>query len=245
MNLRFCKNCKQIKEEFKIHKRKTLVYSDWCLDCEIDYKKQRHSERNKIYRTNNKEAKNDSNNKWRQNNNEKFNKNQREYRKNNKNKLNLQRKERNKNDILYHIKTCLRSRLNGGYKSSKIKKTKGISNSIDDRVFNHLINYLNKPCECCNKIVINDLPERNYNIDHIIPLGTGKTEIEMLSLNCCNNLRLICSTCNLKKAKHDKILIKKIRSAEKLLKEVAKLENCEIKRDFGEKWLTNKLRMVE
>lgn len=210
-----CNNCKKKlpNELFRKHKKHSTCYN-WCVKCEILYKKQRHREINKKYRENNKENKNNSNNKWRNKNKEKFLKNQRDYRHKNRIKIYNHKKYREETDFIYRTKILLRTNLNVHLKRCLINKQYSLE--LDEQTFNHLKSFFNKPCEICKNLIITETP-KNYHIDHIIPLGIATNFEDLMKLNWYQNLRLLCITCNLKKSSKDKKLIKNLRKAEKIL----------------------------
>jgi len=118
------------------------------------------------------------------------------YAKDNKSDINKKRGIRHNTDILYRLKTSMRSRLNSFLKTKQIKKhnkTFDIVGCTPESLKEHL-----------EKQFINGMSWDNHglygwHIDHIIPLSSAKTEEEMYKLCHYTNLQPLWAEDNLKK----------------------------------------------
>jgi len=121
------------------------------------------------------------------------------YRKSNRNKINQYHSERKKNDPLYRLTLATRALINSslrrkGYtKKSKTFQILGCS-------YNEFKQYLEKQFEPWmnwdNYGLYNGTENYGWDIDHIIPLKTAKTEEGVLKLCHYSNLQPLCSYYN-------------------------------------------------
>lgn len=79
----------------------------------------------------------------------------------------------------------------GGQKSNR--QTEALLGFTKQALHDHLAPFIGQPCGWCEE-ELKDLGETS--IDHIIPICTAKTELEIISLNQLSNLRLIHKVCN-------------------------------------------------
>lgn len=128
------------------------------------------------------------------------------YREANKNKRNLKEKQKRNKSYLYKLITNIRNRISISFKVNKINKN---SNTIKilgctfQEFKEHIENQFEPWMNWNNYGVYKPGGERTWNIDHIIPVASGKTEGEVIELNHHLNLRPLCSKENLDK--RDKI----------------------------------------
>ena len=116
----------------------------------------------------------------------------------NKDKLRAIYRRRRSNPC-FVLASRLRSVMNSHYRGrslAKSGKTFDLLGYSCNDLESHLNTWLQKPCEVCQKVMI-ELD--TCHIDHIIPLVTAKTESDIVQLNQLSNLRLICAHCNLAK----------------------------------------------
>jgi hypothetical protein len=130
-----------------------------------------------------------------------------EYRKTHKNETNKRDLERRNNDIVYRIRRNSASRIgsifrNNGYsKQSRTHEILGCS-------FDDLIIYLESKFEpWMNWDNYGEgiyEPNKSWDVDHIMPLSSAKSEEELIKLCHYSNLQPLCSyyNRNIKKAKH-------------------------------------------
>lgn len=107
----------------------------------------------------------------------------------------------------------IRRQINKMLKKLTLKKSNKTFNLLGYSKYdlhNHLSQWFNKPCMLCKNIILNE-KERNYEVDHIIPIGSAEIEIDIIKLNQLGNLRLLCKKCNSHKIKEDISWIKKMR----------------------------------
>ena len=124
---------------------------------------------------------------------------QKEYQKNNRKKRNIYLVERRKNDPLFKLTTNIRNLINNSFynmnylKTSKTQEILGCSfedlKIYMESKFEHWMNWSNRG-------IYNGEENFGWDIDHIIPLSSAKTEEELIKLNHYTNLRPLCSKVN-------------------------------------------------
>ena len=159
------------------------------------------------YRNKNKEYFNEYNKEYYLKNSDNIKNSVKEYRKNNREKINENVRLRCKHDNLFSLrksicKSILKSiKLSGYYKSSKTTEILGCN--IED-----LKIYLESKFEDWmtwdNRGLYNGELNYGWDIDHIIPISSAKTEEEIVRLNHYSNLQPLCSKVN-RDIKKDKI----------------------------------------
>ena len=97
---------------------------------------------------------------------------------------NLNKKNKIKNDFLFRLKHNIRNTIYRGLKNKKISTTEVLGCD-----YNFLVEWLKYE----NK-------NKNFEIDHVIPLSLAKNEKEILSLNHYSNLQLLSSNDNKRKS---------------------------------------------
>jgi len=145
--------------------------------------------------------------KYWQNNKEKI-KTRREKNRNNENILrNKKRNERRKVDPLFNLQEKIRTKLNKLFKNNGYKKNKKTIDVIGCS-FKNLKLYIESKFESWmnweNHGLYNGQLYYGWDIDHVIPLCTAKTEEESLKLWYYTNLQPLCSKIN-RDIKKDKI----------------------------------------
>ena len=116
-------------------------------------------------------------------------------------------------DPLYALAKNIRRSINYSLSSKGFRKETNTFKFLgfeSEDLSKHLCNYIGKPCELCKEVVI-DFNTKNFNIDHILPIGAAKTLEDIKNLNQLSNLRLVCTRCNNIKAKKDKEYIKELK----------------------------------
>jgi len=119
------------------------------------------------------------------------------YRLENKNKIVSQVKERYKNDILFKLKSLIRVSINKTFNKTKNHKNtstiKILGCTIEEfklhieSQFEPWMNWENQGSKIVTK------PNQSWDIDHILPLSSAKTEEDIIRLNHYLNLKPICS----------------------------------------------------
>jgi len=171
----------------------------------LEQKEYRENNKEKIqeYRENNKEKIKEINSKYYEENKEKLKITQKEYYQNNKEKIkeykNMYKKNRILIDPLFKLKQNFKSSIyialkrNGYTKKSRSYEILGCS-------FEEFKNYLESKFEPWmtwdNHGLYNGEPNHGWDVDHIIPLSSAKTEEELLKLNHFSNLQPLCSKIN-------------------------------------------------
>jgi hypothetical protein len=136
-------------------------------------------------------------------NKEKIAANKKNYRENNKQKIrtyaNEYRKKRKLTDPLYKLKNSIRRNINNSLKRngfSKNCKTKNILDCSFEFLKNHIEGLWETWMNWDNYGKYNGTERFGWDIDHIIPLATAKTEADIINLNSFSNLRPLCSYIN-------------------------------------------------
>ncbi len=138
-----------------------------------------------------------------QNNKEKIKTNSKEYYENNVEIINKGRykydKNRKANDNLFKLKTNIRCLVyntfnrNGYRKQSKTCEILGCSfEEFKIHIESQFEDWMNWD----NKGLYNSTPNFGWDIDHIIPISTAKTEEDIIRLNHYTNLQPLCSYIN-------------------------------------------------
>lgn len=195
------KNKDLIKEKSKKYKEKN---KDLIKEKSKEYylkNKEKISEKNKSYKSNMSDEKRNEINKKRR---EKYNneKNKKYYDENKDiifQKRKLYRKKRYSEDILYKLKEGLRRTISmclikQGY--TKQSRTHNILGCSYDDFKLYLENQFEDWMSWNNYGLYDGTEKYGWDIDHIIPLSSGKTEEEILKLNHYTNLRPLCSFIN-------------------------------------------------
>jgi hypothetical protein len=159
-------------------------------------------ERQKKWREKNPDYSKKSSKEWKEKNPEKVQDYNKEYNKNNRDKINKNRQKKIKNDNIYKLTENIRASITSSLKNKGYtKKTKTfniLGCSYEDfkihleKQFESWMNWENKGNPKDGKFE----PNKTWDIDHIIPLSSAKTEEELIKLNHYTNLRPLCSYYN-------------------------------------------------
>lgn len=185
--------------------KKDGLYSS-CNFCRKNYQKQfyiknkeKENIRIKKYRDNNVGWYNEYIKEYRKNNKDKI----KEYRQNNKEKLNSNQnkyyKNKRKNDSLFVLSHSIRGLISNSFKyNNHIKNSK--TQQILGCTFEEFKQYIESKFESWmnwdNKGLYNGELNYGWDIDHIIPLSSAKTEDDLMGLNHYTNLQPLCSKIN-------------------------------------------------
>lgn len=188
--LKTCSKCLEQKEIFLFNKAKTGKYGvrGDCKSCQ--------SKDNNLYRIDNK---NSINEKARL----KYDKNYHlEYRKNNTENRRLYINNRLKNDFMFKLTSNLKNLIRTSFKRNNLNKNSKsnmiLGCSIED-FKKHLESNFEPWMTWENYGNWNGTPKElntAWDIDHIIPTSTAKTEDELIKLNHYTNLKPLCSYTN-------------------------------------------------
>lgn len=124
---------------------------------------------------------------------------QKEYRLENKLVRNKKTKERAKKDIIFAITIKIRSMLTKNFNRNgftKKSKTADILGCSFDKFKEHLESKFESWMNWENRGKYNGKFNFGWDIDHIIPLSTAKTEDDIIKLNHYTNLQPLCSKIN-------------------------------------------------
>jgi len=170
--------------------------------------KEKVKEITKKYREENTEKVKEITKKYYEANKEKITKYNKKYRKENKEKINISYNNKIKNDNLFRLKENTSSlifqslKLKGYQKKSRTHEILGCSYEDFkihlEKQFESWMNWENKGNPKDGKFE----PNKTWDIDHIIPLASAKTEEEVMILNHYTNLRPLCSYYNRVVKKH-------------------------------------------
>jgi len=200
-------NCIDCCKMWKIdNKQKEIDYRKINIDI-LREKNKKYRQKNKeeislkckkYYQLNKEEIKEKSRNYYNKNRNIKI-EYQIEYQKNNKDKRNQYLSKRRKNDPLFKLITNIRNLIyNSFYYNGYSKESK--TENILECSFEELKNYLESKFEPWmkwkNRGLYNGEFNYGWDIDHIIPLSSVKTEEELIKLNHYTNLQPLCSKIN-------------------------------------------------
>jgi hypothetical protein len=219
MEKKVCSKCGEEKSmsDFRIRNKKTNNRFNHCIVCEKLYReKYKESKKiyNKEYNLKNKESKKIYNKEYREKNKEKLSeyrvgyriKNKeklseynRQYEKNNKNRRSNFFKSKYKSAPLFKIRILIRSIIYGSIKRGGYKKNTR-SNNILGCSYEEFKVYIESKFESWmswdNFGLYNGDLNYGWDIDHIIPLSSAKTEEDVIRLNHYTNLQPLCSYTN-------------------------------------------------
>jgi ABC-type antimicrobial peptide transport system permease subunit len=194
-----CKNCltKKMKEYREKNKEKFLLY-----DKNRHLKNKDNEEvkkKKKEWYENNK----DKTNKWREKNKEKMINYRKQYYKEHREKMLKQNRDnhykRIKNDNLYKLKHNIKVAIARSFKRNGLKKSSS-TQTILGCSFDFFKSHLEKQFEAWmswnNYGLYNGELNYGWDIDHIIPLSTAKSEEDVVKLNHYTNLQPLCSKIN-------------------------------------------------
>lgn len=209
---RVCDVNKQISEYHKDKSRKDGIRSI-CKECSSNKNKKYYKDnkvklsiKNKEWRVNNHDTIIERNKKWKEDNPEKYKEIQNTYIKKNKRKIqdyrNQYNKKRKKNDPVYNLRCGLSRTISDTLREGDFTK-KSKTCEILGCSFEELKEYLELQFEDWmtwdNKGNPKDgilEPNKSWDIDHIIPTSTAKTEEDIIRLNHYTNLQPLCSYVN-------------------------------------------------
>lgn len=136
---------------------------------------------------------------------------QKEYYLNNKEALNDYKKnwfnEKYNTDYIFKLKQSIRSLIRTSIKKSGFKKNSKSVNILGceiEQLKVHLESMFEEWMNWDNYGKYNGMPNSGWDIDHIIPISSAKTEEEILKLNHYTNLQPLCGYIN-RNIKKDKI----------------------------------------
>ena len=126
----------------------------------------------------------------------------------NKNK-NIYRKNKRQTDELYNLKHCIRALITMSFNEKGLKKLSRTSDILGcsfEQFKQHIESKFESWMNWQNKGLYNGELNYGWDIDHIIPLSSAKTEEDVIKLNHYSNLRPLCSKVN-RDIKRDNFLI--------------------------------------
>lgn len=191
----------KVKEYYEKNKDKIEAYKkEWKKENQPDKKyynknKDTITQKNKEYAEKNKEKVNQYKKEWVEKNKDKV----KASRYKRKEKRNLYIQERKKTDPLFKLtcglrKMILKSFTNCGY--TKKSKTYEILGCTFEEFKTHLESKFEPWMNWDNRGLYNGEPNYGWDIDHVIPLGSDKTEEGVIALNHYTNLQPLCSYIN-------------------------------------------------
>jgi hypothetical protein len=136
---------------------------------------------------------------WRENNSERDKELKKIWYEKNKHKRPKQIKERKKKDPLFKLKSAISTRIRNGIKStgfSKNFKTKEILGCTYEDFKDYLESKWESWMNWDNYGLYNGELNYGWDLDHIIPLNTAKTEEDVIKLNHYINFQPLCSKVN-------------------------------------------------
>lgn len=223
MEIKKCCKCHEEKNIDSFTKQKTSKDGFYCVckDCKKKYddayRKQNKSkislikkshyfnnkkkilDNNRKYTLTNKEPIKSYQKKYRDENKEKHKNYQKKYRERNKKTRNLKEKNRKSIDVLYKLKTHMRTMLSNSFRRkgyTKKSKTFNILGCSHEEFKLYLESKFESWMNWDNRGLYNGQPDYGWDIDHIIPLDTAKSEEDVIRLNHYCNLQPLCSYYN-------------------------------------------------
>ena len=216
-----CTKCNQEKDISNFGNRKNnakkIILNSICREClkiksqkfrekniTNEYDKKRYLEKKEEYKTYQKEYYKKNKEKILFNQKEKYSKDyQKEYYQDNKERIlkmnNENKKLRLKNDILYRLTHNIKCNITRSFKRKSIKKT-SITIKILGCSFEEFKIYIESKFEYWmnweNYGLYNGELNYGWDIDHIIPISSAKTEEDVINLNNFNNFQPLCSKTN-------------------------------------------------
>jgi len=189
-----CTVCNNEKDLISFHKRGN-GYRSQCKKCINELRKDYHKNYRKeksedirhrqiLYRKNNPEKKKESYRKWLENNPNYY----KEYQNN-----------RLRSDILFKISRSIRVRISKSINRQKFKKnnkTKEILGCSFEEFKIYLESKFEPWMNWRNRGLYNGELNHGWDLDHIIPVSTAKTEEEIMELNHYTNFQPLCSKIN-------------------------------------------------
>lgn len=161
--------------------------------------KEKINQSNKANYNKNKERRNLQSKVWRENNPERNKELKKIWYEKNKHKRAGQTKLRKEKDPLFKLKTAISNRIRNGIKSTgfcKNFKTKEILGCTYEEFKAYLESGFEPWMTWQNYGLYNGELNYGWDLDHIIPLWTAKTEEEVISLNHYTNFQPLCSRVN-------------------------------------------------
>lgn len=195
-------NKEKINAKNKIWRDNNPEYHKKYYEINIDkFNEYDNSENKKKYNQLNKQKRRETSDKWRKDNKEAV----KEYYKKNKEELKKKRREyyiKTKSNVLFRLKDNIKSAIRLSFKSSglsKPQKTVIILGCTFQEFKKYIENKFESWMNWDNYGAYKLEGMRTWNIDHIIPLASAKTEKDIIRLNHHTNLRPLCSKENLDK----------------------------------------------
>jgi hypothetical protein len=201
----YCKNCMRMKGNEYYHRTKNDRRDKINENRKITHYKNKEKEnlKSKEYKINNKDKIKEYNRSYRENNLEKCKNISKEYRKNNIKKIKEYQKlylsKRLDSDNLFKITHYVRNMIRKSLKRnifSKKSKTSQILGCSFDEFKIYLESKFDVWMSWENYGKYNGDLNYGWDIDHVIPLSSAKTEEELIKLNHYTNLQPLCSKVN-------------------------------------------------
>ena len=223
---KICKKCGEEKEFSEFHKNNRIKdgFKNECKICIKLYRENnidKYKALEKKYRDNNKEIRNKKNKIYREieenkiriseqsreryaKNVDRYKKTHKKYYQDNKDKVIKSHcnylKNRKKIDSLFKLKCAIRVLVSNSIKKggfNKKSKTEDILGCSFDDFKNYLESKFENWMNWGNHGLYNGEYEKTWQIDHIIPISSAKTEEDIIRLNHYKNLQPLCSKINM------------------------------------------------
>ena len=207
-----CKECSKIYRQNNIDRDKLYReknkdrIKEYCKVWRFENKDKIKDEKIKYYESNRDLILEKTSKRYEENKNQKI-EYQKEYQSNNKDKRNRYLSERRKNDNLFRLTINIRNLINNSFYKlgySKKSKTIEILGCTFDELKLHLESKFEDWMTWENRGIYTGELNSGWDIDHIIPLSSAKSEEEIIGLNHYTNLQPLCTKIN-RDIKKDKI----------------------------------------
>jgi len=207
LTFKICTKC-SIKQELNEFRLRSYGHINQCKTCERNFNKNWRKNNKKHLKTYNKNYKKEyfkevenvtkvkkQQKNWRKRNNKYI----KSYYKNYRPIFNVSRNNRRKNDILYRLSSNVRTLIcnsisRGGY--TKKTRSHEILGCTYKQFVQHLETYFEPWMNWDNYGKYNGELNFGWDIDHIEPLSSAKTEEDVIRLNYYTNLKPLCSYTN-------------------------------------------------
>lgn len=211
-NYKLCRHCKENKyiDEFGLCKNYKDGRNAICKKCNVSKsKKYRETEKYKLYKSEYYKIERISKrqkeymSQYIKDNKDKLKSQKEEWRKNNKDKIKVQKSQWHKlqkgNNILYNLSQLISASYRKAFKRSgfsKKSKTIEILGCSFEELKLHLESKFEPWMNWGNRGLYNGELNYGWDIDHVIPLSSANTELDIIKLNHYTNLQPLCSKIN-------------------------------------------------
>lgn len=191
----YLKNKERILEKCKLYYKENYE----SLKERREENKEHLNEKCKNWREENKEYVKQYKKDYNKENAEHIKKQRKEYKSNYKERRNILLKEKKENDKLFNLSCRIRASISKSFKQSGFKKTSKTCIILDctfEEFKNHIESQFESWMNWNNHGLYNGEFNFGWDLDHIIPISSAKTEEDVIKLNHHTNFQPLCSHTN-------------------------------------------------